>query len=83
MEDRIRIPIGTGDYLVESMISKMKPDQNVSLRVQSNGLKLVMSRPEQDVHTVKMVTIDDFKYAKAILDVMEKELDEYLKEMRD
>lgn len=77
MDDFVRIPIGTGDHLIEAMIDAVsRDDVEVTLKISHSGMDIsVTSRTEPRTRVTRRLIVKDFECANAMLASMRKDLE--------
>lgn len=77
MDERVHIPIGTGDHLIEAMIDAVRRgDVEVALKIGRDGMDIsITSRTEPRTRVTRRLIVQDFEFANAVLACMRKDLE--------
>lgn len=77
MDERVHIPIGTGDHLIEAMIDAVRRgDVEVALKVGRNGMDIsITSCTEPRTRVTRRLIVKDFECANALLASMREDLE--------
>lgn len=79
MDEKVHIPIGTGDHLIEAMIDAVRRDDvEVALNVSRNGMDIsITSCADPRTRVTRRLIIKDFEWANAMLAFLRKDLEHY------
>lgn len=77
MDERVHIPIGTGDHLIEAMIDAVRRDDvEVGIKISHRGMDIsVTSCTEPRTRVTRRLIVKDFECANAMLASMRKDLE--------
>lgn len=79
MDDLVRIPIGTGDHLIEAMLAyASEKDLELDLKISHKGMDIsVTSCTEPRTRVTRRLIVKDFECANAMLASMRQDLEHY------
>lgn len=76
MKDKMHVPIGTGDHVIDLMLNRAKEKPQVSLKClpETGSILVTMMDDMMVVATHRTIFPEEFKHFGHVLDEMEKEL---------